>query len=56
MKEYYEKKEKNTGIAATIQVLIFVLLSHSPVTPDSGKVLQLESPNFFKQGISKMPS
>lgn len=56
MKEYYKKKKKNAGIAVTIQVLIFVLLSHSPVTPDSRKVLQLESPNFFKRGINKTPS
>lgn len=49
-------RKKNTCIAVTLWVLIFVLLSHSLVTPDSGNVLQLESPNFFKQGISKIPS
>lgn len=56
MKEYYKKKEKNTGIAVTIQELIFVLLSHGLVTQDSGNVLQLESLNFFKQGFRKIPS
>lgn len=43
MKQYYKKKKKNTVIAVTIQVLIFVLLSHGLVTPDSGNILQFES-------------